>query len=740
MSDQLRIINKLPTILKNEFWTQLIGSVEEEILLMRAELEKKKYFYNIDQSDPESLYDLAKIMFGNSYSAALNLSNLLRTEYGLSELEVLNLLRYELKKKPYQIIYKGDLKLYKTFFNSFGFSFPFQISIFSTISSTFEEVTGYQKIQRNLDYFLSEENQEGIVGIQRGDGNYLGITQDLSAPTLDHANGYRLDATLLDQDSIELDKQSFDIVAGTKHIAFELVVQKVYFKKEIPSLFPFEALVYIKEIIKQYKRMGEVPHVGAQFTVKSTNGGFFDYVFDLTSERIPFSNLNFTGYEDNLTRISYGFSELEGYGGESVGSEGLSNSLNYPNALLQKGKTARFTIQVSEISENFFIVDGDRVVKAKFSDLGENIIDIEWTSDVLGFSIQGFGDLDISSIEIEYLNDYTDLNTQMKVASNRDYILEDISEISYLSFGYGQKRLPSVNDLLYEFPDSLEKPIANIKPLEAETFSNSNYLGSISEYTGQLFNDIILHDSLETVGTGLFDGTNQTFTGNIPAKFLTLKPGTLILELRRKDELSGDLVVEDYIEDNGYGVLIGQNNKLQGSINYVTGAYSLTSSFIASTSTSFSLISAENYVSGTLLHRVYGDSGLFSFTYKGKQYGIKVGEDGKLDSDFEFFDKDLSSFVLNIDTSSYDFHFTREVLLEDTKFIYQFDKDSIYDSTYSLVVNKGYTNKHYPITEVGVFGKTKADDETKLLSYSTFAPIELYSNEFHLNFGVVLEK
>jgi len=614
MSQDLRMEKKLPIALRNDFWIQLVKSVEDEVILMKDLIKEKEFIYNIDNSSLESLYTLAEIMFGESYSSFLSLKKSLKFKYGYSDEKIEFLLRRELKKKPYQIIYKGDIRLYKTFFNTFGFSFPFELSLYTTIIGVTDEVTDFQRIKRNINSLLIEDNLSSIVGVQESDNNFLGFSTKADTPTLDHADGFILDSieAAISQDTTTLDKQEYDIATGTKHIGFEIVINEKYLKDSYYTLFPYEVLLYVKETIKQYKRAAEVPHIGAQLTINVDNSGY-----NVTESSIILSSAS------DLTRIA-----------------------------------------------------------------------------------------------------------------------EGITEISYLKFGYGAQTLPETGDAIYTFPTELEHPIADIIPLALESYNDTTHIGTIAEYVGQFFNKILLHDStgylLTNTGSGTFNSSNQEFTGFLPEKFLTLKPNTIVFALKKTTE--GNITYEDYIEDNGYEVLIGQNRKLQGSINYTTGEYNLLSSFNASISEDFTMIAAVITLSGSLSNNVYSDTGGIIFEYESKPYSINVDAGGALTSNFEFFDESTSSFTFGTTVpSSFIFSFTKPVLLENIKFVYQFEVDETYDDTYSLELFRGYTNKQYSITEVGVYGKTD-DDTIQLLSYSTFAPIEIHSNEFHLNLGVILEK
>ena len=59
MSVELKMTKKIPASLRNPFWVALMDTVEEEVLNMRTEIEKKKTVLSYREADIETLMDLA---------------------------------------------------------------------------------------------------------------------------------------------------------------------------------------------------------------------------------------------------------------------------------------------------------------------------------------------------------------------------------------------------------------------------------------------------------------------------------------------------------------------------------------------------------------------------------------------------------------------------------------------------------------------------------------------------------
>lgn len=762
---ELKLDKKIPISLRNEFWIQLLKSIEDVILLMRTDMERKIYIYSVLYSEKEDLYDFAQIVFRTSFQSFLNLENSLRIKYGFSSDETELLLRRELSKIPFQTSYKGSLELYKSVFNLYKFSFPFQLTIYTTSLNEKDPVSGEKRVIRNLYPFLRMEDtftlpytlidsdgneigdSLGILGIlgyvphiiQESDNNFLGIQKISDPPSLDHPDSYTFDeyVNLISR----LDNESFESVRGTRHIAFEVVATNKYLKEDIDVLFPYDVMQYIKENILYYKRAAEVPHIGIQYSVLIDNTGYWDI---FSSEDLKENMISNSEFDQDIIWIKGSQWSIEN--GKAIrASGGSATSITYPSFKHPIGTTLRFNIKVDVLNGPLEILDGEGTVKYTLYNPDLYEFDLDWNSDSSGISFKSSGEVELDSIEIRKANRYSNPNTLTRSASHIDYLEDGINTITHIEFGSGSKRLPMQGDITYDFPSSLDYRLATIVPLEEEVFLNQNedFIGAIAEYNGQLINHITLHDDsgplLESGTSGAF-GTDKIFKGFLPEEIVSLKPRTVVFALKDPTQAEESQYI-DFIEDNGSGVLIGKEKTFFGNINYITGEYELTSEFITPKEKPFpDMEVAVIDFSGTLSEAAFVDKSTLLFSYEGKQYYILVNEDESLTSNFPYFEDSTSFFDFGVIESTFQFDFTEFVKLSDIRFLYQKEQNTTYASKYELELFRAYTNKPYSITEIGVYGTTISDSTPKMLSYITCAPIELFSNEFHLNFGVILEK
>ena len=110
-------MKKLPISLRNEFWSALMDSVEDEVLLMRD--DKKKVIFT------PSLSDLDRLKVGVVYQVDYDFLSVLERNlidlYGIPKEMATEFLRAELLKVPFQVKNKSLFQAYKSFFNFFKF-------------------------------------------------------------------------------------------------------------------------------------------------------------------------------------------------------------------------------------------------------------------------------------------------------------------------------------------------------------------------------------------------------------------------------------------------------------------------------------------------------------------------------------------------------------------------------------------------------------------------------------------
>lgn len=133
---QLNLYKKLPISHRNEFWIALIKAIEKEILLMMKEMEKKKTLLSYRESSLDTLLDLlaAFIIFPRENFETIR--EMLNKSYGIPDDVIEFYIRQELYKIPFNFKEKGTLQFYHTIFSTFGFSFDHQITIYRYVPGT----------------------------------------------------------------------------------------------------------------------------------------------------------------------------------------------------------------------------------------------------------------------------------------------------------------------------------------------------------------------------------------------------------------------------------------------------------------------------------------------------------------------------------------------------------------------------------------------------------------------------
>lgn len=349
MSGELKLYKKIPASLRNTFWTALMDSVEDEILLMKDEISKKKTFLSYREADIETLLDLASDFIILPRENFEGIRVLLSQAYGMSDEMVEYYLRQELYKLPFSNKEKGTLNFYRSVFTTFGFSFPYQISIYRVTLGINHPFDKYQfALVRDLEPLLDNTTTASLayllvddLGISLDD-DYAGVGFNGIRPTLfvqqstNNFAGYSSSARKLDAGSfvedvdgeyvydealgiylhrkdmtgvtkyswsgltfdenppVQFNTITEDTLVSTKHVAFEIQPNKTITKLFEPYTVPYEALQYIFSSVYYYKRMIEVPHVGVQMTFILDKSGYWDTHSDevITDNVVPVPTFN----------------------------------------------------------------------------------------------------------------------------------------------------------------------------------------------------------------------------------------------------------------------------------------------------------------------------------------------------------------------------------------------------------------------------------------------------------------
>lgn len=133
---QLNLYKKLPISHRNEFWIALIKAIEKEILVLNKEIEKKKTLLSYRDSSLENLLDLLSAFIIFPRENFETLKELLNKAYGIPDNIIEYYMRQELYKVPFNYKEKGTLQFYHTIFSTFGFAFDHQITVYRYLPGT----------------------------------------------------------------------------------------------------------------------------------------------------------------------------------------------------------------------------------------------------------------------------------------------------------------------------------------------------------------------------------------------------------------------------------------------------------------------------------------------------------------------------------------------------------------------------------------------------------------------------
>ena len=295
---------KLPISLRNEFWSALMDSVEDEVLLMRDEIDKKKVIFTPSVSDLDRLKELGSLVYQVDYDFLSVLERNLIDLYGIPKEMATEFLRAELLKVPFQVKNKSLFQAYKSFFNFLNFSLDSRISVYQT-SANIDVFTSAPLIVRDLvpdiltglensfeDYdFIDDlgvalEDDARIVGynqpyssfyLQDTTGNFSGSIN--VPPTLDSDLEYILDET----DLPFMDLSPMELKFPTKHISFEMIADQIFNRKNRAGVF--QDYIFTADIaamlysgIYTYRKAVEVPHIGIQVTFFIDKTGYSNFL------------------------------------------------------------------------------------------------------------------------------------------------------------------------------------------------------------------------------------------------------------------------------------------------------------------------------------------------------------------------------------------------------------------------------------------------------------------------------
>ncbi len=714
----LKLNKKLPISHRNEFWTSLMDSVEDEVLLMMDEIEKKKTFLSYRESDLDTLLNLASVFIILPKEYFENIKEVLNESYGLSDEVIEFYLRKELYKLPFNFKEKATYNFYKSIFNVFGFSFSKQISVYRYLP-------GYEIIIRDIEpflngvtssiisYYFSDGEDEfleddfaylGFSGIrpvrhiQESTNNFLGYYDE--ADTLDNGSfvedpsgDYRysdeLGIYVYDPDAgthswdgstfdeippIKLNTLTETTITSTRHIGLEIELDRVIIKNFLPVAISYEAFQYIFSSTYFYKRQVEVPHVGAQLSFIMDKSGYWDTHSDevITSNIVPISDFsrdyiwqkgdgwkiidNHAIYEDYVLPIPSSPENLSLLQTPLV-LPGMSQEdvLNSNLGTIESGTQVRIIVSITSLTPPSPMIPG----LTEYGGIFTVDSSYSYKRDLIKFTEAGEFSLDIiwGEDELSYLNIWTIVPisiNKVEIIPFDRFSVPEVRGRCAMKQGISEENLLSIDYFKFGY--------------------GSNKLPSI----------------LDDV---------YSFPDDVESYLATIEP----LPQEDSTTFSNELYMGAIAEYKGQ--LIN---------GYTIGAYPVGGS------TSFSgniFPDPIEYMPFRYRTVILGIVDLSDFSAT----PIYIYDDGR----GRLIDPDAG------DAGTIDYS-TGDITFETTE---------TYNYPIGVKLYEVYIENPTRVSEVAIWGRTLDNPTTpQILAYATFAPVELPSNSFHFNMGVVLEK
>lgn len=713
---RLSLYKKLPISHRNEFWNSLMETMEDEVLLMMEEIEKKKTFLSYRESSLDNLLDLVSAFLILPRSTFENIRKLLNEAYGIPDEILEYYLRKELYKLPFNYKEKGTLQFYKTIFSTFGFSFDYQISIYRHLVGTNIIIRDIENLLEGVSSTIFEYGFEddagdilsddyfslGYVGIrpavfkQQSKNNFSGyiaepqiidngtfvedlvngdyrFSNELGIYVYDPENGTHVWDGLTFDSNLIFNTVTRSIITSTEHIGLEVELNDIMIKNYTPYLLPYEVLQYIYASAYFYKRQVEVPHVGAQLTVVLDKSGYWDTHSDevITQNVVPLPDFS----RDYVWQKGTGW-KIEG--SRAIFTEGpIIPPPASPEAfsLLQTAFVLPGMTLDDLLEGNYGVIPQGTQVRI--------LIDVEEL--MLYTPSPTVGPLYVFTVDSSLNLKRVLFQIRTPGVYEEDFIWMD-DELSVLSIG-----------------SLTPTKIRRIEAIPFDRFSVPSIRGRGAMKQG-IYEDGLLSIDYLQFGMGaqrLPSRLDETY--EFPTKLES--PLAIVFPI---DEGANS---EKFSSTTYIGAIAQYIGQLVNGIPL--GVFDL-----PPTGTSFFVTQLPPQLlpfnKGTLV------LGIQDLTNP-LDTPILVSDDGK--------GKLISAFPGLVGTINY------------STGVIQLTFPEPYFAPKGIVLQQIYVDSPTFVTEVGVWGRTVAEPlNIQLLGYITFAPVELMSNAFHLNMGVILER
>lgn len=432
---------KIPINMKNQLWIDFFNCLQEEFKIIKEEIEKKKYLYDIENMDYERMLEVVSL-----FEIPFNVSIDNRESF----------LRNEIKSLPFRLKNKATVKLFRSLMKRMErrgdvFIYYYDGEILtkniSSILKTSSSIT-----PRQIYYIDSPLNFSGYIQNQT---------------KLDEGRN-------LDEDVVwSLDNASVRKV--TKHLSLEIFLDELFFSglegsaphaggypsvglapsKLLPpsqTLAPTPKIAYLiaKEYFKYiesnanvFRKTSDVIRVGCQLNAFADNSRFFNSStnLDYTIQTIRLNAVT-TDYIENvltvedITHIEFGcdFNKaLPSYDGSGIQPTQLKDFVARYEILRKEENTNWFGLmgdyQAFQINE--FIVDTPITRETSFSStllkypIKPYNVEIKFLSGIVEYTIKddGFGNLisDVATGTIDYDNGNLSFSTIVDSEKSFDF-------------------------------------------------------------------------------------------------------------------------------------------------------------------------------------------------------------------------------------------------------------------------------------------------------------------------------
>lgn len=280
----LKMHERLPSSLKNEFWINVLEAFEEEFKLIYEEKHNPLInIFNVDEMDVTRLREISRLL-GVEFDSTVN--------------DSVEFLRREVENIPFKVGYKSTAILYRSFPKALGRIG--QLFLYFYKASSEDILRNSEDILNNL----SGHNYEKPL-LHRSRGDFTGFFED----------PLRLDTNLTLDPPNEDEIWTLDTVdseISSNHIGIELFIDRIVEKDVVNAsgesfskefLMTWEPLDFIKANFEFARRVIEVPHIGSQLNIILDSSGEVD-PHNTGSYTMPDIKLNGITIPSNLQSLN----------------------------------------------------------------------------------------------------------------------------------------------------------------------------------------------------------------------------------------------------------------------------------------------------------------------------------------------------------------------------------------------------------------------------------------------------